>query len=284
LRKRLRRLLSRVLSQNELAYICNSYDIIGDIAIIRVTEGIREYGEIVAEAIMQVHRNVETVLAQTSPVRGDFRLRKLELVAGKDKTVTIHRENGCLFSVDLEECYFSPRLSYERMRIARLVQTEETVVNMFAGVGCFSIAMAKHSNVHRVYSIDTNPTAIRYMKDNIRLNRVYGRVIPVQGDAKEVTENRLRHVANRVLMPLPRKALEYLPHALLTLKNQAKGWINYYDFEHANKSENPTEKAKLKVTERLKNLGVAFEVPFGRVVRTTGPNWYQIVLDINVGK
>ena len=282
MRKRLRRLLSGVLSQNELAYICNSYDIIGDIAIIRVTEAIRKYSGIIAEAIMQVHKNVETVLAQTSPVRGDFRLRRLEFIAGEDKTVTIHRESGCLFSVDLEECYFSPRLFYERMRMARLVQREETVVNMFAGVGCFSIVMAKHSNVGKVYSIDTNPTAIHYMKENIRLNRVYGIVIPVQGDAKGVIEKRLRHVADRVLMPLPRKALEYLPYALLTLKNQAKGWIHYYDFEHANKSEDPAEKAKLKVAETLESLGVAFEVTFGRVVRTTGPNWYQIVLDINV--
>ena len=282
MRKRLRRLLSGVLSQNELAYIYSSYDIIGDIAIIRVTEGTRKYGEIIAEAIMQVHKNVETVLAQTNPVRGDFRLRRLELVAGEDKTVTIHRESGCLFSVDLEECYFSPRLSYERMRIARLVQRDETVVNMFAGVGCFSIVTAKHSNVGKVYSIDTNPTAIHYMKENIRLNTVYGRVIPVQGDAKEVIEKRLRHVADRALMPLPRKAFEYLPYALLTLKNQAKGWIHYYDFEHANKTENPAEKAKLKVAERLESLGVAFEVPFSHVVRTTGPNWYQIVLDINV--
>lgn len=282
MRKRLRRLLSVVLSQEELAYICNSYDIIGNIAVIRVTERAKKYGKIIAEAIMQVHKNVETVVVQTSPVRGDFRLRRLEFVAGEDKTVTIHRESGCLFSVDLEKCYFSPRLFYEHTRVAKLVRGEETVVNMFAGVGCFSIVMAKHSNVKKVYSIDTNPTAIRYMKENIRLNRVYGRVIPVQGDAKEVIEKRLRHVADRVLMPLPEKALEYLPYALLTLKNQAKGWIHYYDFEHANKSENPAEKVKLKVAERLESLGVAFKVPFGRVVRTTGPNWYQIALDINV--
>jgi tRNA (guanine37-N1)-methyltransferase len=282
LRKRLRALLARVLFPNELAYICNSYNIIGDIAVIRLPERAKKYGKIIAEAIMQVHKNVGTVLAQTSPIHGGFRLRRLELVAGEAKAVTIHRESGCLFSVDLEKCYFSPRLSYERMRIAWLVKKRETVVNMFAGVGCFSIVMVKHSNVRKVYSIDTNSAAIQFMEENIRLNRVHGRVISLQGDAEEVIEERLRHVADRVLMPLPRKALECLPYALLTLKDQAKGWIHYYDFEHANKNENPAEKAKLKVAETLKSLGVAFEVPFGRVVRTTGPNWYQIVLDINV--
>jgi tRNA (guanine37-N1)-methyltransferase len=282
LRKRLRTRLSKVLSPSELACICNSYDIIGDIAVIRLSERNKKYGKIIAEAIMQLHKNVVTVLAQTSPIHGDFRLRRLKLVAGEAKAVAVHKESGCLLSVDLGKCYFSPRLMYERMRIAKLVQREETVVNMFAGVGCFSIVMAKHSSVGRVYSVDTNPTAIHYMKENIRLNMVYGRVIPVQGDAKEVVEKRLGHVADRVLMPLPEKALEYLPYALSTLKNEAKGWVHYYSFEHADKSEDPVEKVKLKVAERLESFGSALKIPFTRVVRTTGPNWYQIVLDIKI--
>jgi tRNA (guanine37-N1)-methyltransferase len=284
LRKRLRARLAKVLSPSELACICNSYDIIGDIAVIRLSERTKKNGKIIAEAIMQVHKNVVTVLAQTSPIHGASRLRRLELVAGEAKAVAVHKESGCLFSVDLEKCYFSPRLVYERMRIAKLVQREETVVNMFAGVGCFSIVIAKHSSVRRVYSIDTNPTAIHYMKENIRLNRVYRRVIPVHGDAKEVVEKSLVHVADRVLMPLPEKALEYLPYALSTLKNQAKGWVHYYDFEHADKSENPVEKVELKVAERLESFGGAFEIPFTRVVRTIGPNWYQIALDINIAQ
>ena len=284
LRKRLSTLLAKILSPSELACIYNSYDIIGDIAVIRLSEKTKKYGKTVAEAIMQVHKNVETVLAQTSPIHGGFRLRRLELVAGEAKVVTVHRESGCLFSIDLANCYFSPRLIYERMRVAKLVQREETVVNMFAGVGCFSIVTAKHSSVRRVYSIDTNPAAIHYMKENIRLNRVYRRVIPVQGDAKEVVEKRLSHIADRVLMPLPEKALDYLPYALSALKNQANGWVHYYGFEHADKSENPVEKVELKVAERLESLGGAFEIPLGRVVRTIGPNWYQIVLDINMAQ
>jgi tRNA (guanine37-N1)-methyltransferase len=100
-------------------------------------------------------------------------------------------------------------------------------------------------------------------------------------DARGVIEKRLRCVADRVLMPLPEKTLEYLPYALLSLK-KAGGWIHYYDFEHAKKKENPIQKAKLKVTEKLESLSVAFEIPFGRVVRTTDPNWHQVVLDLIV--
>jgi tRNA (guanine37-N1)-methyltransferase len=281
LKRRLRKILSDFLPPEELFYVYNSYDIVGDIAILRLTEKSMKYAKTIAEAVMSVHRNVKTVLAQTSPVHGDFRIRKLEYIAGENKTVTMHRESECLFAVDVEKCYFSPRLFYERMRIAKQVKNGEVVVNMFAGVGCFSIIIAKHSKVKKVYSIDVNPAAVQYMQENVRLNRVYGKVIPLLGDAKEVIEERLHHMADRVLMPLPEKALEYLPYALLATK-KAGGLIHYYDFEHAKRSENPVEKVKLKVAEKLEGLGVNFTVPFGRVVRTTGPNWYQVVLDIAV--
>lgn len=82
-------------------------------------------------------------------------------------------------------------------------------------------------------------------------------------------------------MPLPEKALAYIPFALLALRRNG-GWIHYYDFEHANKGEEAVKKVKAKIAEKLDNLGVNFEVPFGRVVRTTGPNWHQIVLDVFV--
>ena len=278
LRRRLRKILSEFLPSDELVYVYNSYDIVGDIAILRLTDKSRKHGQIIAKAIMSVHKNVKTVLAQTSPVHGDFRLRKMEYIAGENKTTTVHKESGCLFSVNVGECYFSPRLFYERMRIAKQVEKGEVIVNMFAGVGCFSIIIAKHSNAEKVYSIDINPIAVQNMQENVRLNRVYGKVVPILGDAKDVIEERLCHVADRVLMPLPEKAFEYLSYALLALKKSG-GWIHYYDFEHAKKNENPIVKVKLKVTEKL-SLDTAFEIPFGRVVRTTGPNWYQIVLDI----
>ena len=279
MRKRLRKILSDFLPFDELVYVTNSYDIVGDIAILRLTGRSRKHGQIIAKAITSIHKSVETVLAQTSPVRGDFRLRKLEYIAGENKTISVHKESECLFSINVEECYFSPRLLYERMRIAKQVEKDDVIVNMFAGVGCFSIIIAKHSNVEKVYSIDINPVAVQNIQENVRLNRMYGKVIPILGDAKDVIEKKLCHVADSVLMPLPRKAFEYLPGALLALK-KAGGWIHYYDFEHAKKNENPIEKVKLKVAEKLGCLGVAFEIPFGRVIRTTGPNWHQIVLDI----
>jgi tRNA (guanine37-N1)-methyltransferase len=244
-----------------------------------LTERSRKYSEKIADAIMAVHKNVKTVLAQAGAVHGEFRLRSLEYVAGEKKTLTVYTESGCLFSVDVEKCYFSPRLFYERMRIARLTEDGETVVNMFAGVGCFSIVMAKHAEVEKVYSIDVNLDAVQQMRENIRVNRAYGRVVPMLGDARDVVEERLCHVADRVLMPLPAKALEYLPYALLALREKG-GWVHYYDFEHAAKDEDAVDKVRAKVSEKLLDICASFEIPFGRVVRETGPNWYQVVLDI----
>jgi tRNA (guanine37-N1)-methyltransferase len=277
----LRKNLSSILFSGDSGKAYISYDVVGDIAIIRLSHASSENAQNAAKTIMNVHKNVKTVLVQASPVAGDFRLRRLTYVAGENKTNTVHKEYGCLFSVDVEKCYFSPRLSHERMRIAGIVKPNETVVNMFAGVGCFSIIIAKHVSATKVFSIDVNPAAIQFMQQNIRLNRVYGKVIPVLGDSKAIVNSQLQRVADRVLMPLPEKALEYLPCALSALKASG-GWIHYYGFEHAAKTESPTEKVKLKVADKLDALGVDFAVRSVRVVRSTGPNWFQLAADIHV--
>jgi tRNA (guanine37-N1)-methyltransferase len=152
---------------------------------------------------------------------------------------------------------------------------------MFAGVGCFSIIIAKRVNSARVFSIDVNPTAVNLMQENIRLNRVYGRVIPLLGDAKTTVESQLQSKADRVLMPLPEKTLEYLPAAVSALKPSG-GWMHLYAFEHSTKTEDPTEKAKLKVVIALARLSIDFEIPIVRIVRRTGPHWFQTVTDVHI--
>jgi len=279
MKKNLKFILEERLQPHELDSLIKSYDVIGDIAVFRVPENLKRRSQTIAEAIMQTHKHVRTVLRQASAVSGEFRLRQLEWVMGEKKTETVHKEFGCVFNVDLQKCYFSPRLSFERMRIAKLVQSGEVLVNMFAGAGTFSIVIAKHSSIEIVYSIDMNPDAIHFMHENARINRVQGKVIPILGDAKKVVTERLSNVADRVLMPLPEKAFEYLDCAVMALK-YIGGWIHYYGFEHARKGENPVEKVSMKVAEKLKWLGVEFEISSGRVVRATGPNWYQVVLDV----
>jgi len=274
--KRLKEKVTEANSQGTPSRIYSSYDVVGDIAIIKVPDNSVEEAKKAAEAIMSLYHNLKSVFLQTSQISGDFRVRQLKCLVGQASTVTVHREAGCIFKVDVEKCYFSPRLQFERARIAGLVQRGEVVVNMFAGVGCFSVEIAKKASASKVYSIDINPDAFEYMKENIRLNRVFGKVVPLLGDAKEVVGG-LQGVADRALMPLPEKALEYLPYAVKTLKPSG-GWIHFHAFEHAPQRADAIEKTKLKVQDALAGLNYSFG--YSRLLRSTGPNWYQVVLDI----
>ena len=268
------------LTDKELDLIYKSYDVIGNIAVIRIPEQSVRYSEIIAEALLQ-QKNIDSVWRQSSPIYGDYRLRKLLWVAGERKSVTVHKEHGCLFKVDIEKCYFSPRLAFERIRIAQLVEDNDVVVNMFAGVGCYSIVIAKYSKASKIFSIDINPHAVRFMRENILLNKNVGRIFPLEGNANKIAKETLNGKADRVLMPLPQKAYDYLDYALLTVKPLG-GWIHYYDFQHSKVGENPVEKAETKVAEKLTKQKVTFKLSFSRIVRQTGPNWYQIVVDIHV--
>jgi len=277
----IKKFLADKLTPNELETVSSSFDLVGDIAIIKVLPALESRKALIAAAVMAVNKRVKTVLHQMRPVTGEFRLRQLEHILGERKTETLYREYGCVFKVDLAKAYFSPRLSYERMRVGKLVGRGEVVVNMFAGVGCFSIIIAKHSPARRVYSIDLNPEAVRLMRENISLNRVGLWVEALEGDAKDVIEERFLNKVDRVLMPLPAKAYAYLDLAVKALK-AGQGDIHYYDFVHAGRGEKPIRKLVTKVGEKLGGLGIKYEVASSRIVRTVGPNWYQIVLDINV--
>jgi tRNA (guanine37-N1)-methyltransferase len=281
LKKRLRDKLSGGLPSEELLKVYNSFDVVGDIAIIKIPSNNTANSEAIAKQIISSQKNIKTVLTPVTRITGDYRVRKLKLLAGENKTSTTHKESRCTFKVDVEKCYFSPRLSHEHTRIANLVQCGETVVNMFAGVGCFSVIIAKTQSKTKVYSIDVNPTAVEYMEENVKTNQVDCNVFPMLGDAKDIIQTQLQGVADRVLMPLPEKALEYLPYALLALK-QTGGWIHYYDFQHAPRNEDPIEKTKLKISQKLEGLRVCYVFASSRVMRPTGPNWYQTVIDIQV--
>jgi len=276
-RKGFKEKLKAFLPEAEVERFRSSLEIVGDLAIIKLPPELESWGSRIAEAILQTHRNVRAVYQQITPVQGDFRLRGFRLLAGEGGTETIHREHGCLFKTDIAETYFSPRLQYERLRVARLVQPGEVVVNMFAGVGCFSLVIARHARPSKVYSIDLNPKAYHYMRENILLNKLAGIVEPILGDAKSVILERLRGKADRVLMPLPEKAREYLPYALEALK-PAGGWLHYYEFLHAGRAREALSQAFKLLPENLHGFRLKPEA--GRIVRSVGPGWYQVVLDV----
>ena len=228
---------------------------------------------------MKTHKNVRTVLAKAGAVSGTFRLRELSVIAGEPRTDTIHKEHGCRYYVDVAKAYFSPRLSHEHKRVASLVQNGETVVDLFAGVGPFSVLIAKDNETVKVYAVDINPDAVELLKRNVRLNRVENRVFPVLGDARQAVENKLLGVADRVIMNLPEKAIEFVDAACDAIKPNG-GVIHFYGFNRMPDSIEDMQNRISKVVEERGRKVVKFL--FSRTIRETAPHEGQVVLDTQI--
>lgn len=262
-----------------LASFPRSVDLVGDIAVVEVPPELEEHKELVGEAILEAHGHVRTVLAKSSAISGVFRLRDYEVIAGSQETETVHKEHGCRYHLDLRKVYFSPRLSFEHSRVASQVEENETVLDMFAGVGPFSVLIAKTHTDVKIYAIDVNPDAVRYLERNIALNGVVEKVVPILGDVRDVICERLRGTADRVIMNLPEKASEYLEAACQAVKPEG-GVIHYYEFA---RGPDPLETAKDRLVKALggKNRRIE-DFLSARTVREVAPSKWQVALDTRI--
>jgi tRNA (guanine37-N1)-methyltransferase len=275
----LTQVLEKQLPPNLRASIPHSLDIIGDIAIIEIPQELTAYEAPIGKAILKTHKNVRTVLAKAGAVSGTYRIRDLMFIAGENKTRTIHREYGCQYHVDVTKAYFSPRLSHEHQRVSGLVEAGETVVDLFAGVGPFSVLIGKTNPKVKVYVVDINPEAVDLLKTNVRVNRVENRVYPILGDARQLASTKLCGIADRVIMNLPESALAFVEYACQTTKPSG-GIIHFYGFirkpdsieEMKLRFSNATEKAGRKVAEFL----------YAKSIRETAPFECQVVLDAKI--
>ncbi|MEM3606681.1 MAG: class I SAM-dependent methyltransferase family protein [Candidatus Bathyarchaeia archaeon] len=276
----------KVLSKEEANAVIKGMDIIGDIAILKISSSLEDKKTFLAEALLKEAPYIKTVFMQTSPTKGDYRLKELKWLAGEKKSVTIHKEYGCLFKVDVQKAFFSPRLSFERKRIAEFVKnnpvnSNETIINLFAGVGCFSILIAKFNPLVKVFSVDLNPDAVEYMVENIFLNKLRGKVIAVLSEARHFVNEFFLNKADRVLMPLPEKAFEFLDISVSALKPSG-GFIHYQDFIQSKEEKEALKKTEEKVSEKLKELNINFQFSGGRIIKCIAPYKFQIALDIKV--
>jgi tRNA (guanine37-N1)-methyltransferase len=176
-----------------------SFDIIGSIAILKLSDSLLDYSNQIGKAILSVHKNLNSV-AIDSGVKGDFRIRKIKIIAGEKNTETIHKEYGLRLILDLSKVYYSPRLGKEHYRVAKLVRSGEVVLDMFAGIGPFAIMISKYSRASQIYSIDINKHAMEYLIKNIDLNKVQN-IFPLEGDARKLIHR--IPLVDRVIMNLP---------------------------------------------------------------------------------
>ena len=265
------------LKPEELEELVRSFDIVGDIAVLEIPEPLEEKERLIAKAVMDVHRNVHVVAKKASPMGGEFRVRKLEILAGEKRTETIYKEHGCKMKVDLAKVYFSPRLSFERQRIASQVRKGERILAMFAGVGPFPLVIARRQPNVEIAAVELNPDAVRLMEENIRLNRLEKSIRPIHGDVREVVPQQFSGWADRILMPLPKDAHEFLNEAFIAAR---KGCIvHFYHFAPIGRS---FAEARRLVREAARKAGRKVEFLVERVVRPYSPQTEQVVIDFRV--
>jgi tRNA (guanine37-N1)-methyltransferase len=204
-----------------------SFDVVGDIVIIKLEEDLITYATRIGEALLEAQPSIKSC-ALDKGVTGSFRVRDLEVICGRKSTETVHIEYGMRFHVDPARAYFSPRLATERSRITSFVQPGEKIIDMFAGVGPFSISIARNSRPpgpEKIWAIEINPDAIEYLGRNIEENNVGGLVVPVLGDAREKVSDLPK--ADRIIMNLPHDSSSFIGIAMDAAASGAT--IHFYE-------------------------------------------------------
>jgi len=290
--KSLKEALKEILPENLFHYIPNSYDIIGDIAILEfdkfndIDSKIDDSLKIkIADALISVNKKVKTVYEKAGEIKGEYRVRDLKLLKGKDKSETIYKENGCTFKLDIKKIFFTPRLVFERNRLASAPITEgEVIFDLFSGVGPIAIQIAKKNKV-MIHAFDINPVAYHYLNENVSLNKLLGNIIPYNLDisslilpSSEIGKS-LENKADRIIMNLPEKAINYMNIASFLMK-ETGGILHYYQF-----TEKPDviEKTIENVKTTLSKFNYSIDKIFNsKIVKHFSPKAELVVLDLKL--
>lgn len=277
-RPTLRRLLDGEVPLGLISLIPKSFDVLGDLVLLEpVSDSLLPYINSIGNALLKLNKSAHTVLLKTGKVDGIFRVPSYTFVAGVDKRKTTSTEYGVRLNIDVSKVYYSPRLGCERNRVASLVGDGETVVDMFAGVGPFSILIARR-RMAKVYSIDINPDAVALLRENISMNKLRGEVVPILGNAAAVS-NTIAGVADRVIMNLPKSSLDFFDAALRVLKSSG-GIVHLYVFSGGD----PVQGAAKLLEHRAKPPGVSCTVERTKVVKEVAPHEYMVALDLKIAK
>lgn len=274
----LKKLLEAYLDIEKIKLIPSGYDLIGHIAILEIPDELKNKKKLIAKAILQVHKNIKTVLEKSSERKGLFRVRKYKFLAGQRKFETVHKEHGCQFKLNPTKVYFSPRELTERQRIAEQVKPDEVIMVMFGGIGPFPIIIAKRQpKIKKIISVEINPVATKYAKENIRLNKLSDKIIAIQGDVREKCE-KWYGKCDRVLMPLPLESVGFLDVAVKCLKKKG-GIIHFYNW---GEEEDLFDNALDAIQENMKILKRKYKVLNMKKVLPYAPKKFKVCIDFKV--
>ena len=263
-------LLEDELTDEEINALKTSFDTIGDIVILEIPDNLISKKNIIGKATLDFTKR-KSIYMKKSAVHGTIRIRDLELIAGEDNPVTIHKEHGARLKLNVEEVYFSPRLATERKRVSDSVCDGENILDMFCGIGPFPIVIARNNDVN-ITGVDINENAIKYFKENIKLNKVKN-IEPICGDARAISTS-FKTKFNRIIMNLPGLAYDFLDVAMNLIEDD--GIINYYEFSDG--YEQGTKRLIEAALKENKNV----EIINTRKVKSTSPGEWHIAIDVKI--
>jgi tRNA wybutosine-synthesizing protein 2 len=270
--------LEKKVPEEVLDLVPSGFQRIGKIAILNLPEELHRNKRMIGNAVLKNFPYVKTVCMRTGSISGELREPGVKVIAGEKNTITTHRENRCSYKIDVSKLMFSKGNLFERGRLPGLVGTGETVVDMFSGIGYFSIPIAKFAKPAKVFAIDKNPVAVEYLKENIRINKIEGKITPVFGDCREV---RFGDIGDRIIMGFLPKTYEFLPAAFEALKPEG-GVIHYHDtFAKEELWEKPIH---ILETSGFKYGYVLDRITYKNVVKEYAPNVFHVVLDAEFSK
>jgi len=231
-----------------------SYDNFGNIILVKFMEktSLKDKKKF-AEKLLREQKSVRTVLEKKGKIKGRLRKLSTNYIAGENTKEVLYRENNCVFRFNIDDTYFSPRLSNERKEIASKIKKDETVLVMFAGVAPYSIVIAKHSKANRVFSNEINRKANEYAELNIKLNKVKDRVELINGDIKRIAKN-IKQKMDVIVMPRPQLKETFLNEAFTLSKKGTR--IYYYDFCKDDEINSVVEKIKNEAKKTKKKIKI----------------------------
>jgi len=270
--KNLEELLKNKMSKEQLKLVPKSFDIVGDIIIFSdFPKELQKKEKLIANALLKIHKNIKVVAKKTKKYSGRYRLPKIKIIAGEKRKITLHKENNVLAKLNIETCYFSPRLSNERLRIAKLTKKNESILVMFSGVAIYPLVISKNSKAKEIYAVEINPEANKFAEENIKLNKI-NNIELFKGNVKTVLP-KINKKFDSIIMPHPTNAYSYLDIAVKRLKKN--GIIHLYDFS---KEEDIPNSSVKKIGKKIRKFKIMNVVKCGQFA----PRKYRVCIDFKI--
>ena len=250
-----------------------SYQIIGDILLAKFTTKSQDKKNKIAKAVLSLLPYVKTV-CEIKEVKGELREPDVRVLTGSG-TVTVHKENDVLYKLDVTKIMFSKGNLSERKRLLPQIKEGETIVDMFAGIGYFSLPIAKFTKAKQIFSIEKNPTSYNFLTDNISLNKI-NNVIAIQGDCK-IAAKTLPVKADRIIMGYFPGTEEFLPAAFFLTKQG--GIVHFHNIYF---EKDLWSKPKEQIEAVAKAMKRDYKIIAKKKVKSVGPRKYHVVVDVKV--